>query len=123
MPANYEPRFDPRNFALRGSIKLDVHRKRTQSGCLASRKLHYKRGEERPFCQNCIKSGRECEDYSQRVIYKQSTLESATVESATDVCSDTRDHPSALVDRVKDSGMDVVEFLLEHWTTQNESMP
>ena len=35
---------------------------------LACRRRRIKCGEERPICQNCIKSKRECEGYTQRVI-------------------------------------------------------
>ncbi|KAK2759507.1 hypothetical protein FQN54_002986 [Arachnomyces sp. PD_36] len=43
-------------------------RKRTKTGCLTCRRRRIKCGEERPVCQNCIKSKRECEGYTQRVI-------------------------------------------------------
>lgn len=63
-------------------------RKRTKSGCLselvntsdatpkitnvvvACRKRRIKCGEERPTCQNCTKSKRQCEGYNQRVVFK-----------------------------------------------------
>ena len=45
-------------------------RKRTKTGCLTCRKRRIKCGEERPTCNNCIKSRRHCEGYSQRVIFK-----------------------------------------------------
>lgn len=45
-------------------------RKRTKTGCLTCRKRRIKCGEERPTCQNCIKSKRHCEGYNQRVIFK-----------------------------------------------------
>jgi hypothetical protein len=45
-------------------------RKRTKTGCLTCRKRRIKCGEERPTCNNCIKSKRHCEGYNQRVIFK-----------------------------------------------------
>jgi Fungal Zn(2)-Cys(6) binuclear cluster domain len=45
-------------------------RKRTKTGCLTCRKRRIKCGEERPTCNNCIKSKRHCEGYNQRVIWK-----------------------------------------------------
>ncbi|KAI9704726.1 MAG: hypothetical protein M1836_006506 [Candelina mexicana] len=45
-------------------------RKRTKTGCLTCRKRRIKCGEERPICNNCIKSKRSCEGYNQRVIFK-----------------------------------------------------
>ncbi|KAL1862085.1 hypothetical protein Plec18170_000909 [Paecilomyces lecythidis] len=45
-------------------------KKRTKTGCLTCRKRRIKCGEEKPICNNCIKSKRECEGYAQRVIFK-----------------------------------------------------
>ncbi|TVY64287.1 putative transcriptional regulatory protein, partial [Lachnellula suecica] len=45
-------------------------RKRTKTGCRTCRKRRIKCGEERPTCQNCIKSKRNCEGYNQRVVFK-----------------------------------------------------
>lgn len=45
-------------------------RKRTKTGCLTCRKRRIKCGEERPTCNNCIKSKRHCEGYNQRVVFK-----------------------------------------------------
>jgi hypothetical protein len=45
-------------------------RRRTKTGCLTCRKRRIKCGEERPICNNCIKSKRHCEGYNQRVIFK-----------------------------------------------------
>jgi hypothetical protein len=45
-------------------------RKRTKTGCLTCRKRRIKCGEERPICNNCIKSKRQCEGYNPRVIWK-----------------------------------------------------
>ncbi|KAI9842055.1 MAG: hypothetical protein M1838_003280 [Thelocarpon superellum] len=45
-------------------------RKRTKTGCLTCRRRRIKCGEERPICNNCIKSKRDCEGYSQRVVFK-----------------------------------------------------
>ncbi|KAH8735896.1 hypothetical protein BGZ61DRAFT_472277 [Ilyonectria robusta] len=45
-------------------------RKRTKTGCLTCRRRRIKCDEGRPICNNCIKSKRQCEGYSQRVIFK-----------------------------------------------------
>ncbi|KAF3906379.1 hypothetical protein ABW20_dc0104542 [Dactylellina cionopaga] len=45
-------------------------KKRTKTGCLTCRKRRIKCGEERPTCNNCVKSKRVCEGYSQRVVFK-----------------------------------------------------
>ncbi|KAL0257065.1 hypothetical protein SLS55_007875 [Diplodia seriata] len=45
-------------------------RKRTKTGCLTCRRRRIKCGEERPICNNCVKSKRQCEGYNQRVIFK-----------------------------------------------------
>jgi hypothetical protein len=45
-------------------------RKRTKTGCLTCRKRRIKCGEERPICNNCIKSKRTCEGYNQRISWK-----------------------------------------------------
>ena len=45
-------------------------RRRTKTGCLTCRKRRIKCGEERPICNNCIKSKRHCEGYNQRVVFK-----------------------------------------------------
>lgn len=37
---------------------------------IACRKRRIKCGEERPNCQNCTKSKRQCEGYNQRVVFK-----------------------------------------------------
>ncbi|OXV10764.1 hypothetical protein Egran_01475 [Elaphomyces granulatus] len=44
-------------------------KKRTKTGCLTCRKRRIKCGEEKPRCKNCIKSKRECEGYTPRVIF------------------------------------------------------
>jgi hypothetical protein len=46
-------------------------RKRTKTGCLTCRRRRIKCGEERPICNNCIKSKRTCEGYNQRLNWKQ----------------------------------------------------
>jgi hypothetical protein len=53
-----------------GSALNSKMRKRTKTGCLTCRKRRIKCGEERPTCNNCIKSKRQCEGYNQRVIFK-----------------------------------------------------
>ncbi|KAH8648788.1 hypothetical protein BGZ60DRAFT_474269 [Tricladium varicosporioides] len=45
-------------------------RKRTKTGCLTCRKRRIKCGEERPRCYNCNKSKRQCEGYTQRILFK-----------------------------------------------------
>jgi hypothetical protein len=55
---------------LPGSSTNSKMRKRTKTGCLTCRKRRIKCGEERPTCNNCIKSKRQCEGYNQRVIFK-----------------------------------------------------
>ncbi|KAL8698131.1 MAG: hypothetical protein Q9201_006739 [Fulgogasparrea decipioides] len=45
-------------------------RKRTKTGCLTCRQRRIKCGEERPTCNNCVKSKRNCEGYTPRVIFK-----------------------------------------------------
>ncbi|KMU73737.1 hypothetical protein CISG_03787 [Coccidioides immitis RMSCC 3703] len=50
--------------------KLKGPRKRTKTGCLTCRKRRIKCGEEKPRCNNCIKSKRECEGYGQRVVFR-----------------------------------------------------
>ncbi|KAM0249385.1 hypothetical protein ACHAQJ_009060 [Trichoderma viride] len=51
--------------------KTGTTRKRTKTGCLTCRRRRIKCDEGRPICHNCIKSRRECEGYSQRVIFKE----------------------------------------------------
>ncbi|KAF4126757.1 Fungal Zn(2)-Cys(6) binuclear cluster domain [Geosmithia morbida] len=48
-----------------------ANRKRTKTGCLTCRKRRIKCDEGRPTCNNCIKSKRACEGYSQRVDFKE----------------------------------------------------
>ncbi|KAL9598069.1 MAG: hypothetical protein Q9179_004046 [Wetmoreana sp. 5 TL-2023] len=45
-------------------------RKRTKTGCLTCRHRRIRCGEERPSCNNCIKSKRTCEDYTPPAIFK-----------------------------------------------------
>ncbi|EQL31199.1 hypothetical protein BDFG_06437 [Blastomyces dermatitidis ATCC 26199] len=45
-------------------------RRRTKTGCLTCRKRRIKCGEEKPTCNNCRKSKRDCEGYAQRVIFR-----------------------------------------------------
>ncbi|EHK43093.1 hypothetical protein TRIATDRAFT_34316 [Trichoderma atroviride IMI 206040] len=51
--------------------KTGTTRKRTKTGCLTCRRRRIKCDEGRPICNNCIKSRRDCEGYSQRVIFKE----------------------------------------------------
>ncbi|KAL9106278.1 MAG: hypothetical protein Q9227_008677 [Pyrenula ochraceoflavens] len=55
--------------ATRNALKLA--KKRTKTGCLTCRKRRIKCGEEKPVCNNCIKSKRLCEGYNQRVVFKR----------------------------------------------------
>lgn len=55
-----------------GATRSRPVRKRTKTGCLTCRKRRIKCTEERPICNNCIKSKRECEGYSQPVVFKTS---------------------------------------------------
>ena len=45
-------------------------RRRTKAGCMTCRKRRIKCDEERPICNNCIKSKRRCEGYDQRVVFR-----------------------------------------------------
>ncbi|RAH82606.1 hypothetical protein BO86DRAFT_72304 [Aspergillus japonicus CBS 114.51] len=47
-----------------------VPKKRTKTGCLTCRKRRIKCGEEKPTCNNCVKSKRECKGYGPRLIFK-----------------------------------------------------
>ncbi|KAL3418253.1 C6 finger domain-containing protein [Phlyctema vagabunda] len=54
-----------------GEAKINKKKaKRTKTGCLTCRRRRIKCGEERPTCQNCTKSKRQCEGYNQRVVFK-----------------------------------------------------
>ncbi|RHZ64025.1 hypothetical protein CDV55_100827 [Aspergillus turcosus] len=55
---------------LKSASAQKVPKKRTKTGCLTCRQRRIKCGEEKPVCNNCIKSKRECKGYSQRVIFK-----------------------------------------------------
>ncbi|KAL2189548.1 fungal transcriptional regulatory-like protein [Thermothelomyces heterothallicus CBS 203.75] len=46
-------------------------RKRTKTGCLTCRRRRIKCDEGKPTCNNCIKSKRNCEGYSQRLTFKE----------------------------------------------------
>ncbi|KAI1461483.1 hypothetical protein F4805DRAFT_284469 [Annulohypoxylon moriforme] len=52
------------------AAKKPIVRKRTKTGCLTCRKRRIKCDEGRPTCNNCLKSKRQCEGYSQRVVFK-----------------------------------------------------
>ncbi|KAI4251273.1 MAG: hypothetical protein LQ352_004951 [Teloschistes flavicans] len=52
------------------SVSVAKVRKRTKTGCLTCRRRRIKCGEERPMCNNCVKSKRNCEGYTPRVIFK-----------------------------------------------------
>lgn len=61
--------------AAEAALKAKLSRKRTKTGCLTCRKRRIKCGEERPVCKNCIKSKRQCEGYSQRVVFRPPTFD------------------------------------------------
>ncbi|RVD83369.1 uncharacterized protein DFL_007758 [Arthrobotrys flagrans] len=74
-PANVETQSPPDQPEKSGaggepSKPTRVSKKRTKTGCLTCRKRRIKCGEERPTCNNCVKSKRVCEGYSQRVVFK-----------------------------------------------------
>lgn len=62
------------------SSNSKMSRKRTKTGCLTCRKRRIKCGEERPICNNCIKSKRHCEGYNQRVVFKPPTMDWRTAQ-------------------------------------------
>ncbi|KAL4897931.1 hypothetical protein BDV59DRAFT_168887 [Aspergillus ambiguus] len=47
-----------------------VPKRRTKTGCLTCRQRRIKCGEEKPICNNCVKSKRECKGYAQRLVFK-----------------------------------------------------
>ena len=51
-------------------MEAKLSRRRTKTGCLTCRRRHIKCGEERPVCDNCMKSKRDCESCYRRVIFK-----------------------------------------------------
>ncbi|KAH8889712.1 hypothetical protein GQ53DRAFT_782857 [Thozetella sp. PMI_491] len=51
--------------------KKAAARKRTKTGCLTCRKRRIKCDEGKPTCNNCIKSKRPCEGYTQRLTFKE----------------------------------------------------
>ncbi|KAF3924708.1 hypothetical protein AA313_de0207543 [Arthrobotrys entomopaga] len=74
-PANVETQTQPDQPEKPGSSgepskPTRASKKRTKTGCLTCRKRRIKCGEERPTCNNCVKSKRVCEGYSQRVVFK-----------------------------------------------------
>ncbi|KAL3259760.1 hypothetical protein ABHI18_005095 [Aspergillus niger] len=57
--------------ALSGSRSTQkVPKKRTKSGCLTCRQRRSECGEEKPICNNCIKSRRDCKGYGSRLVFK-----------------------------------------------------
>ncbi|KAF5585568.1 zinc finger transcription factor ace1 [Fusarium pseudocircinatum] len=48
-----------------GELREETDGKRTKTGCLTCRKRRIKCDEGKPICNNCIKSKRHCEGYSQ----------------------------------------------------------
>ncbi|KAK4145874.1 fungal transcriptional regulatory-like protein [Dichotomopilus funicola] len=51
--------------------KKAAAKRRTKTGCLTCRKRRIKCDEGKPICNNCIKSKRDCEGYSQRLTFKK----------------------------------------------------
>ncbi|KAH7079112.1 hypothetical protein BKA63DRAFT_258683 [Paraphoma chrysanthemicola] len=45
-------------------------RKRTTPGCITCQERRIKCGEERPWCENCTKSKRQCEGYNARMVFE-----------------------------------------------------
>ncbi|KAK5998480.1 putative transcriptional regulatory protein C15D4.02 [Cladobotryum mycophilum] len=62
------PPIDPKEDRIKRKLNA---RKRTKTGCLTCRKRRIKCDEGKPTCKNCIKSKRNCDGYSQRVIFKE----------------------------------------------------
>ncbi|KAI9798752.1 MAG: hypothetical protein M1833_004582 [Piccolia ochrophora] len=60
----------PSTATAEAAANVKLSRKRTKTGCLTCRRRRIKCGEERPICNNCIKSKRQCEGYNQRVVFK-----------------------------------------------------
>ncbi|RAK99208.1 putative C6 finger domain protein [Aspergillus ibericus CBS 121593] len=56
-------------------------KKRTKTGCLTCRQRRIKCGEEKPICNNCIKSKRECKGYVPRLVFKDPLGISGTITS------------------------------------------
>ncbi|KAI9714642.1 MAG: hypothetical protein M1812_006307 [Candelaria pacifica] len=67
VPADDRCSQQPTNAAV---SNIRSSRRRTKTGCLTCRKRRIKCGEERPICNNCVKSKRSCEGYNNRVIFK-----------------------------------------------------
>lgn len=59
----------------KSNLRANLLRKRTKTGCLTCRRRRIKCGEERPICNNCTKSKRHCEGYSQRLTFKPPTFD------------------------------------------------
>ncbi|EWG41493.1 hypothetical protein FVEG_03599 [Fusarium verticillioides 7600] len=66
VSASYNSQGEPREET---DSKRNGVRKRTKTGCLTCRKRRIKCDEGKPICNNCIKSKRRCEGYSQVVIF------------------------------------------------------
>ncbi|PYI08212.1 hypothetical protein BO78DRAFT_77524 [Aspergillus sclerotiicarbonarius CBS 121057] len=58
-----------------------VPKKRTKTGCLTCRQRRIKCGEEKPICNNCIKSKRECKGYVPRLVFKDPLGIAGTITS------------------------------------------
>ncbi|PYH96016.1 C6 finger domain protein [Aspergillus ellipticus CBS 707.79] len=76
--ANKEPELEPSAGGQGETIEevsgnasaQKVPRKRTKTGCLTCRQRRIKCGEEKPICNNCIKSKRDCKGYGPRLVFK-----------------------------------------------------
>ncbi|KAL8803690.1 MAG: hypothetical protein Q9182_003022 [Xanthomendoza sp. 2 TL-2023] len=69
-PLNVKESVEEKSSVQISSVNSAKARKRTKTGCLTCRRRRIKCGEERPTCNNCVKSKRNCEGYTPRVIFK-----------------------------------------------------
>ncbi|BCR96388.1 putative C6 finger domain protein [Aspergillus luchuensis] len=71
-----------------------VPKKRTKSGCLTCRQRRIKCGEEKPICNNCIKSKRDCKGYGPRLVFKDPLGITGTSSQPAAISSQTFNVPS-----------------------------
>ncbi|KAI3052387.1 transcriptional regulator family: Fungal Specific TF [Aspergillus niger] len=80
--------------ALSGSGSIQkVPKKRTKSGCLTCRQRRIKCGEEKPICNNCIKSKRVCKGYGLRLVFKDPLGITGTTSQPVTVSTETFNVP------------------------------
>jgi hypothetical protein len=53
------------------TLKKDLPKRRTKTGCLTCRKRRIKCDEGKPHCNNCIKTNRNCEGYKVRLDFRE----------------------------------------------------